>query len=86
MEAMKTMIHGQDIPMCLWEEATKTTIYVQNILSHSALGFNTLEEMFFGKKPEASHLKIFGCLVFVHILKEKRTKLDPLGNKRIFVR
>jgi hypothetical protein len=30
MEAVKTMIHDQDLPMCLWEEATKTIIYVQN--------------------------------------------------------
>jgi transposase InsO family protein len=30
MEAVKTMIHDQDLPMCLWEEATMTTIYVQN--------------------------------------------------------
>jgi hypothetical protein len=41
--------------------------------------------MFPGKKIEASHLKIFGCPIFVHIPKEKRTKLDPLGKKRIFV-
>jgi hypothetical protein len=36
------------------------------------------------KKPEVSHLKIFGCPLFVHIPKEKRTKLDPLGKKGIF--
>jgi hypothetical protein len=41
--------------------------------------------MFSGKKPEVSHLKIFGCPVFVHILKEKITKLDPSGKKGIFV-
>jgi hypothetical protein len=41
--------------------------------------------MFSGKKPEVSHLKIFGCPVFVHIPKEKRTKLDPSGKKVIFV-
>jgi hypothetical protein len=41
--------------------------------------------MFSEKKPEVSHLKIFGCLVFVHILKERRTKLDPSRKKGIFV-
>jgi hypothetical protein len=41
--------------------------------------------MFSRKKPEVSHLKIFGCPVFVHILKEKTTKLDPSGKKGIFV-
>jgi hypothetical protein len=40
--------------------------------------------MFSGKKPEVIHLKIFGCPVFVHIMKERRTKLDPSRNKVIF--
>jgi hypothetical protein len=41
--------------------------------------------MFSGKKPEVSHLKIFGCPIFVHILKEKRTMIYSLGKKGIFV-
>ena len=41
--------------------------------------------MFTGKKPEVSHLKLFGCPVFIHILKEKRNKLEPSGKKGIFV-
>ena len=85
LEAVKTMIHDQDLPMHLWAEATRTTLYVQNELSHSALGFNTPEEMYTRKKLEVSHLKIFGFPVYVHILKEKRTKLDPSGKKGIFV-
>ena len=46
MEAVKTMIHDQDLPMHLWVEDARTTVYVQNRLSHSSLGFNTLEEMY----------------------------------------
>jgi hypothetical protein len=82
---MKTMIHDQDLPICLWAEAAMTVVYVQNRLSHSALGFKTPEEMFTGKQPEVSHLKIFGCLVFIHIPKEKRNNLEPSGKKGIFV-
>ena len=86
MEALKTMIHDQDLHMHLWDKETRKTIYVQNRLSHGAIRFKTLEEMYTGKKPEASHLKIFGFPIYVHILKEKRTKLDPYGKKGIFVR
>ena len=85
MEAMKTMIYDQDLLMHLWAEAARTVVYVRNRISHSALGFKTLEEMFTRNKPEVSHLKIFGCPVYVHITKEKRTKLDPSGKKGIFV-
>jgi hypothetical protein len=71
--------------MCLWEEAAMTTVYVKNRLSHSALGLKTLEGMFTRKKTEVSHLKIFGCPIFIHILKEKRSKMEPSGKKGIFV-
>ena len=69
MEAMKKMIHDQDIPMHIWVEATRTIVYVHNRLSHSALGFKTPEKMFTRKKDEVSHLKIFGCPVYIHIPK-----------------
>ena len=75
MEAVKTMIHDQDLPLHLWVESTRTSVYVHNRLSHRSLGFKTPEEMFTGKKHEASHLTIFGCPVYVHIPKEKRTSI-----------
>jgi hypothetical protein len=50
MEVVKTMIHDQDLPMCLWAEETMAIVYVQNRLSHSALRLKTLEEMFIRKE------------------------------------
>ena len=85
MEAVKTMIHDEDLPMHLWAEAARTTIYLKDRLSHSALGFKIPEEMYTGKKPEVSHLKIFDFLVYVHMPKEKRNKLDTSRKKGIFV-
>ena len=66
-------------------EAAKTTMYVQNRTPHRVLENKTPEEVFSGKKPEVSHLRIFSCPVYIHIPKEKRTKLDPSGKKGIFV-
>ena len=77
MEAAKAMLHDQDLPMHLWEEAARTTVYVQNCTPHRVLKNKTPEEVFSGKKPEVSHLRIFECPVYIHIPKEKRTKLDP---------
>jgi len=51
MEVVKTIIHDQDLPMHLWVATTRKIVYVQNRLSHSALGFKTLKEMFSGKNP-----------------------------------
>ena len=85
MEAVKAMIHDQDLLMHLWEEVARTAVYVQNKSLHRVLGNKTLEEMFSGEKPEVSHLRIFGCPVYIHVPKEKRSKLEPLGRKGIFI-
>ena len=85
MEAVKAMIHDQDLPMHLWAEAAGTTVYMQNRSPHKAIGNKTLEEIFSGEKPEVSHLRIFGYPVFIHVPKEKRMKLESSGKKGIFV-
>ena len=85
MEAVKSMIHDQDILMYL-AEASITTIYVHNRISHNTLGKKTPEEMFTAENPEVSHLNIFGFLVYIHIPKEKISKSDPSGKKGLFVR
>jgi hypothetical protein len=85
IEAMKAMIHDQGLPMHLWAEDSSTTVYVHNRSPHKILGNKTPKEVFTGKKPEISHLRIFGCPVFIHVPKEKRTKLEPSGKKGTFV-
>ena len=85
MEATKAMLHDLDLPMHIWVEETRTIVYVQNRTPHRVLGKNNLEEAFFEEKLEFNHLRILGFLVFIHIPKEKRTKIDPSGRKGIFV-
>ena len=85
MEAVRAMLLDQDLPMHLWVEASRIVVHVQNHNPHRVLENNTPEESFSGKKPEVSHLRIFNCPVYIHILKEKMTKLDPSGKKGIFV-
>ena len=84
MEVAKAMLHDQDLPMHLWAEAVRTTVYVQNRTLHLVLDNKTPEEDFSGEKPEFNHLRIFGFSMYIHIPKEKRTKLDSSGRKGIF--
>ena len=85
MEVTRAMLHDQDLPMHLWEEAARTVLYVQNRTPQRILENTIHEEVFSSKKLEVIHLRIFGYLVYIHIPKEKRTKLDPSGKKGIFV-
>jgi hypothetical protein len=71
--------------MMLWAEACNTTTYVQNKSPHRILEDNTLEEAFIGVRPKIGHLRIFGCPIYIHVPKEKRTKLEPSGKKGVFM-
>ena len=75
------MIHDQSLPMFLWAKASRTIVYVQNKCPHKILKNMTPEEAFTGVKPEVGHLRIFGCLVYIHVHKDKKAKLKPLGKK-----
>jgi hypothetical protein len=37
----------------------------------------THEEKFKSKKPNVSHLIVFGCIAYMHFFYGKRSKLDP---------
>ena len=79
------MIHDQGLPLFLWVEACNTFVYLQNRSPHKSLGDLTHEEVFCRKRPQLAHLRIFGCVIYSQVPKEKRTKLDPTAEKGIFV-
>ena len=85
MEAARAMLHNQDLPMHLWVEAARTAVYVWNRTPHGVLKKKTPDEVFSSKKPEFSHLRILCFPVYIHIPKEKRTKLYASRKKGIFV-
>ena len=45
----------------------------------------TPKESFTGVKPEVRHLCIFDYPIYIHVPKDKRMKLEPLGKKGTFV-
>ena len=79
------MLTGLDLPLSLWVEAACIVVYIQNRIPHLILGEKTPKEFFSRKKPVVDHMRIFGTLVYIHVPKEKRAKLEPSGKKGIFV-
>ena len=84
-EAAKAMMSDLDLPSSLWVEAASTTIYVHNRSSQVALGDKPPKEDFIDEKSEVGHLTIFGCLIYIHVSKKKRMKMEPSGKKGTFV-
>ena len=81
----RAMLHDQGLPLFWWAEACNIAVYLQNRSPHRSLGNQTPLEAFSGQKPQLGHLRIFGCLTYSQVPKEKRTKLDPTAEKGIFV-
>jgi hypothetical protein len=59
---------------------------VRNRLSTPALKENeTPYERWYGKKPDMSHLRVFGCMAYAHVPDGERQKLDKKSKKMCFV-
>ena len=83
--AFYAMLCDQGLPKFLWGEAVNIAVCIQNLCSHSALDSKTPKEVCSGKKPDVSYFRVFGCPVYFHVPKEKRSKLDASGKKGMFV-
>lgn len=61
----------------LWGEAVKTAAYVLNRVPR-ANNDKTPYELLTGKKPDVSHLRVFGSTAYIHIPKQRReSKFSP---------
>lgn len=60
----------------LWAEGINTACYIRNRVFSTASSdsYETLYEVLLHKKPDLSHIRVFGSKAFVHIPKEKRKR------------
>jgi len=73
-------------PAKLWGEGVKTACYIKNrIPTRSLEGNKTPHEVWTREVPSVSHIRKFGCLVYRHIPKKTRRKLEHKAMKGILV-
>ena len=86
LETARSMLHHAKKPLDLWAEAVSTASYTRNRSPTAALKGVTPYELWYGKKPDVSILKVFGCKTYVHVPDEKRKgKLQRKSIPCIFV-
>jgi len=85
MECAKNMIHAQGLDLEFWAEAVNTVIYIKNRCPTKPLKSKTPQEAWTDRKPNVSHLRIFGCKAFAHIPDEKRSKLESKSMPCVFL-
>lgn len=81
LERARCMLLNAKLQKQYWAEAVSCAAYITNRCPTRALSFLTPEEIWTGKKPNISHLKIFGCEAMVHKPKEKVKKCNLLNKK-----
>ena len=64
------------LPNYLWGEAIRHVTYLLNRLATRSLNDKTPYELFRGKKPNVSHLRVFGCIGYAKIESIHLKKLD----------
>ena len=70
------MLSGVGLGQEFWTVGIDTACYLKNISPTSTLVDKTPHEVWSGKNPSIVHFSVFGCDAFMHIPKDKRSKLD----------
>jgi hypothetical protein len=65
--------------------AVSVAVYLKNLNVTRLVVSKTPYEAWDGRKPILKHLRVFGCLAFGDVPKEKRKKLDYKATPSIFV-
>ena len=86
VELVRTMLHHKDLPKSFWAEALNTAAYVRNRVTTRGLSAKTTPyEVLFHRKPNLSHLRVFGCRCWYTVPRGDVDKLDKRARASIMI-
>lgn len=86
IEAARSMMSFGHLSKIYWAEAVAVAVHISNRAPTSAFKDDkTPYEIWYGRKPNLSHLKVFGCMAYAHVPGSERGKLDKKSVKLRFV-
>ena len=85
LEKAKCMCVHAGLPYSLWAEAANTATYVYNRVPNAPLKGKSPHEMWYGRKPDLSNLKVFGCVAYALVPAAKRRKFGDRTEKMRFL-
>lgn len=77
LESVRSMLADSRLPKKFWAEAVNTAVFLRNRSPTKLLSKVTPTEVWTGRKPDVSFLRVFGCRAYAHIPRSERGKLDP---------
>ena len=81
LDMVRSMMSLTDLPLSFWGYALQTTAFTLNRAPSKSVE-TTSYELWFGKKPKLSFLKVWGCDAYVK--KFQHDKLEPKSEKCVF--
>ncbi|KAH9657194.1 retrovirus-related pol polyprotein from transposon RE1 [Citrus sinensis] len=90
LEVARSLMFTNRVPKQFWGEAILTASYLINRMPTRIFNFQSPLNVFTKFYPYAKVFtslppKIFGCIAFVHVHKQNRSKLDPRALKCVFL-
>jgi hypothetical protein len=85
MEAARCMLKAKSLPEIFWGEAVNCALYLLNRTSSKSVEGKTPYELWVGNKPSVHHLRTFGCVAHVKVVKPNLKKLEDRSKAMIFV-
>ena len=84
-ERARSMRLHAGLPKTFWVDAVNTAAYLINQGSSVPMEFRLPEEVWSGKEVKFSHLKVFGCISYIHIDYDACSKLDVKSKICFFI-
>ena len=79
------MRHHTGLSNGFWIYAVKAKLHTYNFTLITRADYKTPTELWSSNQLIISHLRVFGCQAWVHILKKRRHKLEPKSREMIFI-
>lgn len=83
LEMTRSVLKHMNVPNKYWGEAVRHATYLINRLATRSLDGKTPYEVLRSRKPNVSHLKVFGCVCFARTETPGRKKLDDRSRKLV---
>ena len=75
LDVVRTLLLESSVPSMFWVETMKTATHLINRLPSQVLHMESPYFRLFAKQPSYDHLRIFGCVCFVHLPPHERHKI-----------
>jgi transposase InsO family protein len=66
LERIRAFAHGSGLPKSPWGEALRHAVWLKNRTATRALDSKTPFEVLYGRPPDLSDLRVWGCQIWVH--------------------